>query len=477
MPTGDVNTTTTTGPGANVDNPSNSAAPNAPSNLYGEALGGARSVYLIWDDNATNENNYVLERSTQTGVGFTQVVELGENSDDYYDTSTAALTTYIYRVYATNTSGNSNYSNEFMVSSGSDIVGSIPLATGNKWVYDLDWSRTCVGCSGVTVTNYSGQAVLVIEGQVQWNNKTAWQISQYEVEDTPTFSEAFKLSTEYLFQDSYGLERWDTYSSSWRRILSTQGDQFANNSLFFTRNPNANAETTQSLATVTIPYGDFLTVKANSKYRVGFSTYSAADHDEDHSEYYADNVGLVYSTWDFWFDDNNPSAIDVYETGLAELVARDDDAELEVLKELENNHPSSSAQVLSSRETIISGIINIADDGATVGNSTVLDNILGQAKIEDWYEFELTFTQDIRIDLIYEYYDWDSSSYNDIDLYLFRREQNGLLNLLSQSTRDGTQSDPQEAIALSSQPAGTYLVAIQAWNTPSGNVDYWFITR
>jgi len=44
------------------------------------------------------------------------------------------------------------------------------------------------------------------------------------------------------------------------------------------------------------------------------------------------------------------------------------------------------------------------------------------------------------------------------------------------STNDPTVAGNVETIS-SSQPAGTYTVAVQAWNTPTTSVKYWYLLR
>jgi predicted phage tail protein len=61
-------------------------------------------------DNAGNETGYWIERSAD-GINFMQIASVGANSTGFSDTGLSASTTYYYRVRATNTAGNSDYSN------------------------------------------------------------------------------------------------------------------------------------------------------------------------------------------------------------------------------------------------------------------------------------------------------------------------------------------------------------------------------
>ena len=86
--------------------------PTAPSGLSATATS-SNSIDLSWTDNASNENNFVVQRSTTSGSGFATIATLGTNTTSYADaTGLSASTTYYYRVYATNSAGDSGFSNE-----------------------------------------------------------------------------------------------------------------------------------------------------------------------------------------------------------------------------------------------------------------------------------------------------------------------------------------------------------------------------
>jgi hypothetical protein len=101
-------------------------APNAPTGLITLATSAA-SIQLNWTDNATNENGFRVERKTGSGA-FAQVVELPANTISYTDNGLLASTSYTYRVYAFNNTGNSGYSNEStaQTTSGSAIINLAP---------------------------------------------------------------------------------------------------------------------------------------------------------------------------------------------------------------------------------------------------------------------------------------------------------------------------------------------------------------
>jgi fibronectin type 3 domain-containing protein len=89
--------------------PDGSLPPAAPTELHASSAGTSR-IDLTWSDNATNEDGYQVERSTD-GVSFTQAAQLAANAVSYSDSGLLPVTTYFYRVRAYNASAASGYSN------------------------------------------------------------------------------------------------------------------------------------------------------------------------------------------------------------------------------------------------------------------------------------------------------------------------------------------------------------------------------
>lgn len=89
---------------------------------------------LTWTDNSNNEDNFKIDRTTATDVpacatapGFAQIATTGFNVATFIDTAVTEGTTYCYRVWASNTAGDSAYSNI----AGRTVPFSVPLPPSN----------------------------------------------------------------------------------------------------------------------------------------------------------------------------------------------------------------------------------------------------------------------------------------------------------------------------------------------------------
>ncbi len=88
--------------------------PAAPTNLATTVVT-STAVTLGWDDNATNEGEYRVERKLPADPGFIQIATLPAGTRLYADRSVEKQTSYVYRVLACNTAGCSAASNELTV--------------------------------------------------------------------------------------------------------------------------------------------------------------------------------------------------------------------------------------------------------------------------------------------------------------------------------------------------------------------------
>ena len=102
------------------------ATPAAPSGLVATAASSAQ-VNLLWTNNANNATGITLQRAINNtfGSGLT-AFSLASTATTYADTAVAASTTYYYRVYASNSSGNSGMSNTATVTTPASTTTPTP---------------------------------------------------------------------------------------------------------------------------------------------------------------------------------------------------------------------------------------------------------------------------------------------------------------------------------------------------------------
>ncbi|MEA3313527.1 MAG: fibronectin type III domain-containing protein, partial [Caldisericota bacterium] len=109
----------------NTTTPAAGTAPAAPTSLL-LAAASCNEISLNWTDNADNEENYIIERKEAGGTYSAIETSLAPDTESYSDTSVSAETTYYYRVKATNSIGDSAYSNETTITT--PVCGTVPSA-------------------------------------------------------------------------------------------------------------------------------------------------------------------------------------------------------------------------------------------------------------------------------------------------------------------------------------------------------------
>jgi hypothetical protein len=82
-----------------------SSAPDAPTNLQAQPVSNMR-IDLTWSDNSDNEEAFIVQISMDNAT-FTTIGEVKPNVTAYQSTSLKPETTYYYRIYATNSTGDS----------------------------------------------------------------------------------------------------------------------------------------------------------------------------------------------------------------------------------------------------------------------------------------------------------------------------------------------------------------------------------
>ncbi|MFZ6015824.1 MAG: fibronectin type III domain-containing protein [Patescibacteria group bacterium] len=88
--------------------------PSAPQSLIATSTS-PRSASLSWIDSSDNESAFRVERRVAGQTIYQRVTDLPPNSTNFQDSSVTASSTYYYRIVARNESGESEFSNEAMV--------------------------------------------------------------------------------------------------------------------------------------------------------------------------------------------------------------------------------------------------------------------------------------------------------------------------------------------------------------------------
>jgi titin len=168
--------------------------PNAPTNLSASPISSSR-IDLSWTDNANNEDNFILERSTSSSFSTITSITLAPNTTSYSNTGLNTNITYYYRVKATNSSGSSGYSNSAFATTlnappnaPSNLTASRSGAVKAQRI-DLSWSD-----------NSSNETNFLID-RATTNTFTANVVTYSVPANTVSFSDtAIARSTTYYYR-------------------------------------------------------------------------------------------------------------------------------------------------------------------------------------------------------------------------------------------------------------------------------------
>ncbi|MBN8460798.1 MAG: autotransporter-associated beta strand repeat-containing protein [Verrucomicrobia bacterium] len=136
-------------------------APAVPSGLAANAAS-ASSIQLTWTDNANDETGYIVERSLNSGAGFSQVASLAAGTVSHTDLGLSTGTAYFYRVRAINAIGSSASSAEATATTTLGNSGIWTSATSGNWSVAGNWQNgTVANGTGKTATIAQANAVTV----------------------------------------------------------------------------------------------------------------------------------------------------------------------------------------------------------------------------------------------------------------------------------------------------------------------------
>jgi subtilisin family serine protease len=144
------------------------APPAAPSGLTATAASSSQ-INLAWVDGSADETGFKIERCAGAGcTTFAQVALVGANVTSFSDTGLSASTSYSYRVRATNSGGDSAFSNT--ASAATQAAPATPAAPSNltattlsRTQIRLNWTDNATNetgfkierCTGATCTNFA----------------------------------------------------------------------------------------------------------------------------------------------------------------------------------------------------------------------------------------------------------------------------------------------------------------------------------
>lgn len=130
------------------------SAPSDPVGLSGTPLSGS-TVQLSWTDASSNETGFVIERKTGTDP-FSPVATAAANATTYTDGSLAERTTYVYRVKARNSVGDSGYSNEAAATTLLATPASAVAVAASSTRVDISWTDASALETGYRVERKTG---------------------------------------------------------------------------------------------------------------------------------------------------------------------------------------------------------------------------------------------------------------------------------------------------------------------------------
>lgn len=356
----------------------------------------------------------------------------------------------------------------------SGAIALFPWDLGRRWYYDIEWTSTVISGTGGSTSNADGPVLMYGTDMFPWQGRDAWRVWVWEWLTLDDASMQFRWRERILSSVNGTLEQWSNSDAAWRKILDPNNASFSNNAFMLAGGPDFTAPTEQTVTSVTVPYGTFDALRADYHY----DNYDPllpeppVDYREDRTEWYAPGIGLVYVFWDDWEDDNSGGCCDLYFDGTYSLRYLDEGPIPAVGTEGsgETNDAPSTADAIPLPSVVI-GFTAITDVGTVVDDVNVSANKNGEKLIQDWWAFTHSGSGSLRIELK------GLGPTNDLDLYVFSIDDTGAIAHVA-SSKNPAGADERLTGTL---PAGTYVLAVQAWDTPdlnsNGDVIYFLSLR
>jgi len=164
--------------------------PDAPANLNASNIS-TSSLSLNWNDNANDEDNYTVQISNDN-VSFTNEKTLSANSTSSEITGLNDNTTYYFRVFASNSAGNSGYSNTVEVTTIDGITA--PAAPSELMADNITSNNATLKWSD----NSNNETGFVIESST--NNSDFTIIHTTQENTTQYLAAGLEPGTDYYFR-------------------------------------------------------------------------------------------------------------------------------------------------------------------------------------------------------------------------------------------------------------------------------------
>ncbi|MFM8395990.1 MAG: fibronectin type III domain-containing protein, partial [Acidobacteriota bacterium] len=163
-------------------------APNAPTTLVASVVS-ATQINLNWIDNSINETGFRVQRRLSGSSSWSDIVQTAQNSTSFQDTLVASGQTYVYRVIAFNTVGESAPSNE-----ATAITPAVPAAPSGLRVtlesptsVVLNWTDNSANETGFRVWRRVGLAGSFVEIGTTVQNQTVFPNASLAANTTYTY--------------------------------------------------------------------------------------------------------------------------------------------------------------------------------------------------------------------------------------------------------------------------------------------------
>ncbi|MBI5729858.1 MAG: fibronectin type III domain-containing protein [Ignavibacteriales bacterium] len=129
-------------------------APTSPTSLAATAVSSSQ-INLTWQDNSTDETGFKIDRKQNPSDAWTNITTTNANITSFSNTSLTDGIKYYYRIYAFNSNGNSNFSNEVNAVTTMLAPTNLTVQTVNSQV-TLNWTDNSQGEDGYTIERKQG---------------------------------------------------------------------------------------------------------------------------------------------------------------------------------------------------------------------------------------------------------------------------------------------------------------------------------